>query len=123
MVAPLLLNRMIRKLRMSDGFAEFVKDCLDSFGQVTVRKMFGGHGVYLDGVIVGLIADDCFYLKASKTTQHEFEKIGSKPFEYARDGKAYKMSYWSVDEGMLESPEDLRFYVELAHQASLETKK
>ena len=107
---------------MSDGFAQYITDCLIPFGKVTSRKMFGGYGVYLDGTIVGLIADDVFYLKANKKTESEFEKIGSKPFEYSRDGKKYNMSYWHVSEDMLESPDELKFYVELAYQASLETK-
>lgn len=107
---------------MSDGFAEYVKDCFSQFCDVTVRKMFGGYGVYLDSVIIGLIADDVLYLKVDKNCENEYQVLGSKQFEYSRGDKMYKMSYWSISEDLLESGE-LEFYVNLAYEVSLNTKK
>ena len=48
----------------SAGFVELLKDALSGLGPVSVRRMFGGAGVYADGVMFGLVADDTLYLKA-----------------------------------------------------------
>jgi DNA transformation protein len=48
----------------SDSFVDFLKDSLSGLGPVSVRRMFGGAGVYADGVMFGLVAQDALYLKA-----------------------------------------------------------
>jgi len=85
--------------------------------------MFGGYGVYLDSAIIGLIANDVLYLKADETCEHEYEDLGPKQFEYSRGDKMYKMSYWSISEELLESLDEIRFYVDLAYEVSLSSKK
>ena len=48
---------------MNDSFLEFIKDQFSVLGAITIRKMFGGAGIYLEGTMFGLIADDLVYLK------------------------------------------------------------
>ncbi len=43
---------------VSDEFIEYVIDQLASWTDVSVRRMFGGAGLYCDGIMFGLIADD-----------------------------------------------------------------
>ena len=45
-------------MTVSAGFVDMLKEQLVEFGSVSVRRMFGGAGVYNDGVMFGLIADD-----------------------------------------------------------------
>ena len=42
---------------------QFVADQCSEAGEITSRKMFGDYGIYCDGKIVGLVCDDCFFLK------------------------------------------------------------
>lgn len=80
-----------------------VKDLLADVEGIFSRAMFGGYGLYKDGIIFGIIADDELYLKVDKTNKKRFEAFGSHPFEY--EGKNYKkiaMSYWLVPEDVLE---------------------
>ena len=72
----------------SDGFIEFLNDALSGFGTVSVRRMFGGAGVYVDGVMFGLVADDTLYLKADDATRRAFEVEGQGPFVYGSRGRA-----------------------------------
>lgn len=51
-------------MAVSDDFLNYVLDQLSRWGHVTVRRMFGGAGLYRDGKMFGLIADDIAYLKA-----------------------------------------------------------
>ena len=53
----------------SDGFLELLKDALSGFGPVSVRRMFGGAGLYAGGVMFGLVIDDTLYLKADDATR------------------------------------------------------
>jgi DNA transformation protein and related proteins len=71
--------------------------------------MFGGFGVYLDGIIIGIIAFDTFYLKVDDTNRPAFEAAGSQPFTY-HQGKvdATMSSYWECPADVLEEPDQLR---------------
>ncbi len=71
----------------SEGFVELLKDTMRGLGPVSVRRMFGGAGIYADGVMFGLIADDTLYLKADEKTKRDFEAEGLGPFVYEGGGR------------------------------------
>lgn len=74
-------------------FAKFVEDCLQPLGPVYARGMFGGHGIYLDGVMFALIADDVLYLKVDDQNRAAFEEAGLEPFVYEGKHRPMTMSY------------------------------
>ncbi len=77
-----------------DEFAEHVRDLLSDLGPVRIHKMFGGAGVYLAGVMFGLIADDTLYLKVDDGNRARYEAAGLPPFAYEReDGPPIRFSY------------------------------
>ena len=43
---------------MNDSFLNFVQDQFSPLGLITIRKMFGGAGIYANGTMFGLISDD-----------------------------------------------------------------
>ncbi len=78
----------------SREFLDYVLDQMALFGRVTARRMFGGAGIYRDGIMFALIADDVLYLKASSANSPDFEAEGLEPFTYAvADGVKTIMSY------------------------------
>jgi DNA transformation protein len=80
----------------TEGFKDFVKDQLAGFAPVKIRNMFGGAGVYADGVMFALLANDVLYLKADKTPARAFEAEGIGPFTYTSKGRPpVAMSYTS----------------------------
>jgi len=91
----------------SEGFIELLKDNLRGLGPVSARRMFGGAGIYADGVMFGLIADDTFYLKADDETKSAFEAEGLAPFVYDGSGGTVAMSYWRIPERLLDDPDEL----------------
>lgn len=91
----------------SDGFVELLKDVLRGLGPVAVGRMFGGAGVYADGVMFGLIADDTLYLKADDETKRDFEAEGLEPFIYEGRGRKVAMSYWRIPERILDDPDEM----------------
>ena len=86
-------------------FVNYLLELLAPFGNVSARAMFGGHGVYRDGLIFGLVIDDAFYLKADDINRHEFDERGLLPFVYESKskGKQVSLGYYQCSEDALES--------------------
>lgn len=93
-------------MSLSDEFLSYVLDLFNEWGNVSIRKMFGGAGLYRDGRIFGLIADDIVYLKVDDSNREMFIQAGSSPFKPYPD-KDTVMSYYEVPPDILEDPEDL----------------
>ena len=70
----------------TQAFAESVIFRLGAYGAASARRMFGGFGIFVDGVMIGLIADDVLYLKADDINKGDFEAAGMGPFTYDRKG-------------------------------------
>jgi len=87
-------------------FAEFVCDTFADLGDIHCRKMFGGYGVYCDGLMFGLVADDVLYLKAGPGNAELFREKELEQFEYPRGGKMIKMSYYQAPEVIFEDQQE-----------------
>lgn len=103
---------------MSEALIEHLRDLLAPLGAVTARAMFGGHGVYVDGLIIGVIIDEALYLKVDAQTQGSFEAAACAPFVYHMKGKPLPMSYWSVPEEAMDSPQAMRPWAQMAIDAA-----
>ena len=105
---------------MSHDYIDYLHDLFSAFAPVTTRRMFGGHGVYRDGVILAIVIDETLYLKVDDATRAAFEAEGSEPFMYeTRGGGRVAMSYWRTPEAALDSPEDFRPWARRAWEAAL----
>lgn len=93
-------------MTVSDEFIAYILDQYSGWGNVTVRKMFGGAGLYRDGKMFGLIADDVAYLKVDDSNREEFVQAGSSPFKPYPD-KQTSMSYFEVPPEVLENADEL----------------
>jgi len=60
--------------------------------------MFGGYGVFLDGVMFGLIADGDLYLKVDDANREDFARAGLGPFVYGGKDRPMTMSYHRAPE-------------------------
>ncbi len=95
-------------MAVSDGFLNYVLDQLSSWRGVSVRRMFGGAGLYRSGKIFGVVADDVAYLKVDDTNRDDFVKAGSSPFNpYPEKNKATVMSYYEIPPEVLENRDEL----------------
>lgn len=104
---------------------EFVAHCLELLGSVGVarsRRMFGGHGFYVDDLFIGLIASERLYLKADASTRASFEAAGCQPFVYDGAGKSVTMAYFSAPEEAMESPPLMQPWARLALAAALRAR-
>ena len=107
----------------SASYLDYVEDLFSSFGEITIRKMFGGAGVYCDGAIFALIAEDELWFKVDDVTRAEFEAAGLKPFEVEMNGKVGTMSYYNVPEDIFDDNDELKHWTFMALAASARAKK
>jgi DNA transformation protein and related proteins len=96
---------------------DYLRDAWAPLGPVTARKMFGGAGIYLDGVMVALWADELF-LKADTQSQPLFQAEGLGPFIYEKDGKPYAMSYWQAPDAVYDDPDEALRWGTIALEAA-----
>ena len=100
--------------------AATIQELFAEFGPVSVRRMFGGAGVFVDGRMIGLVSRDAIYLKADAETIPAFEQEGLAPFSYATKNGEHKLtSYWRMPDRLYDDPEELARWARAAHEAAL----
>jgi DNA transformation protein len=93
---------------VSDSFIALLQDQLRGMGPVSVRRLFGGAGLYAAGTMFALVSDVTLYLKADETTRADFEAEGMQPFSYAtKDGRNTLVSYWRAPERLFDDPDEM----------------
>lgn len=106
-------------------FHEYVtQDVLGHIEGITSKTMFGGYGIYLDGVIFALITDcDELRFKANDSTKEKYEALGGKQFIYTghKDKAPTSMPYWQVPEEVMENKELIQTWA--IEAASVSAKK
>jgi DNA transformation protein and related proteins len=106
-------------LNVSAGFKEFVAEQMSSFGPVTIRSMFGGAGVYRDGLMFALLDDEVIYLKVDDSNKPDFVAENLPPFTYGKDGKKMEMAYFRIPERCLDDTDEMAIWCRKAFDAAL----
>jgi DNA transformation protein len=88
----------------SNDFVNYVRELLAPAGHVVSKRMFGGHGLTIDGLFVAIIASDELYLKADDMTHAAFDAESCAPFVYSKDGKQRTMSYRRAPGEAMDAP-------------------
>ena len=99
-------------------FIAWLHELLDPLGHVTTRAMFGGHGLYLDGIIVGIVDDGRLYLKADAISEPLFAAAGCAAFVYPGRNGPMAMSYWTVPDEAMDSAAAMAPWARLAKEAA-----
>jgi DNA transformation protein len=87
---------------------EFLIDLFTDFGPVTIRKMFSGFGISVDGINFALALRSGLYFRADEVTIPQFEAEGSAPFQYQTRSKTVTVgSYWQLPARLFDDSEEL----------------
>jgi len=87
---------------------EFLTDLFADFGPVTIRPMFSGFGISVDGVNFAMALRAGLYFRADEMTIPQFEAEGSKPFQYQTRAKTVMVnSYWQLPARLFDDTEEL----------------
>lgn len=107
----------------SREFADYLVELLAPLGPVTAKRMFGGFGLYLDGLMFAIIVDDSLYLKADAENRAAYAARDMAPFVYERQGKPVAMAYHALPGEALDDREDLLALARLAFAAALRGRR
>src|SRR4029077_5201900 len=100
-----------------------IRELFAEFGAVQVRRMFGGAGVYADGLMSALVSDGVIYLKADADSIPDFERENCAPFQYdTKTGKRAIMSYWRLPDRLYEETEELAKWARRAFAAARQSQ-
>ena len=97
---------------------EEIREFFSAFGPVSVRRMFGGAGLYAEGAMFALQLRGEIFLKADAETIPALQAEGSEPFVYRAKGRRVVMSFWRLPDRLLDDPEDLANFARAALKAA-----
>ena len=104
-------------MNINNEYLQFIIQKLNPLGNVMSRAMFGGYGIFHEGVMFALIADDTLYFKVNETNRAMYKQAGSKPFPHG-------ISYWEVPADLLEEDNRLHEWanvsIKIAHELFLQ---
>jgi DNA transformation protein len=104
-------------------FVDHVLDLLTPWGGVSARKMFGGFGLYKQGAMFALVAEDVLYFKVDARNKPLFQQLGMAPFTYEGQGKPVEMPYWETPPDALDDGAALIDFARGALDAALAAKR
>ena len=110
-------------MKRVNEFVEYLHEVFRLFGTIKSKPMFGGYGVYHQGLMIGLVANDTLYLKTDALSALQFSEAGCVPFEYTKNGTTMKMSYSSAPIELFDDPEMAKDWASLAYAAALRSRK
>ena len=95
-----------------DSFHAFVSELFAGLGRVEIKRMFGGAGVYAEGLMFGLLAEETIHIKANDDAMKAALRAeGSGPFVWSpqsgpRKGERIDLGYWRLPEAALDDPDE-----------------
>lgn len=102
-------------------FTDYLIELFEQLGQVSVRKMFSGYGIYHQRVMFGMVAEEALYLKADASTAEQFESRALGQFEYNKGGKIIRISYYLAPAELLEDPEQAALWARRSFEVACRT--
>ncbi|OBS09768.1 TfoX/Sxy family protein [Acidihalobacter prosperus] len=100
-------------------FVAYVLELMQPLGPVRARRMFGGHGLFLDDRMFALIVHGTLYLKTDDQNRKAFERHGLPPFSYTARNRVVSIAYHQAPEDSLEDADAMRAWAQSARAASL----
>ena len=98
---------------------EHLRDLFAGIPQLSIRRLFGGVGLYSNGSVFALGAFDQIWIKADAETAPLFEQAGSRPFTYQGKNRAVKLPYWSLPDEALDDPDQALKWARMGLAASM----
>lgn len=102
-------------------YTDYLKELFGQFGPIESRRMFGGHGIYYQGIMFGLVMDDVLYLKADAVLAPQFEALGLQPFQYQKGERMINLSFYQAPDELFDDPEEAKIWASRAYEAALRT--
>ena len=100
-------------------YVAHIVDLLQFIGPVESKSMFGGFGMFLEGLMFGLVAGNELYLKVDTQNLQDYEDLGLQAFSFEKNDRQFKMSYYQAPEEAMEDAELLSDWASNAYCAAM----
>lgn len=95
-----------------------IEDLFRPFAHIVIKRMFGGHGVFADGLMFALEAYGEIYLKTDDVSRAAFDAEGLRPFQFDNKRGTVITSFRLLPEAAHEDVDVLRRWHQLACDAA-----
>lgn len=106
-------------MAISNEFIDFLHEVFEGLGPIQAKRMFGGYGIYHDGLMFGLVVANQLYLKVDDENRHFFEAQKLGPFVFAMKGKPVQLSYHLAPEAIMDERELAAMWARRSWNAAL----
>lgn len=98
-----------------------IHELFQAVGPVSIKRMFGGKGIYADGLIIAIELRDELMLKGDAEAGRLYEAAGSSQWTYTHNktGKAVSMPYWGMPSEAFDDPDEAARWVRVALDAAM----
>ncbi|ADQ83391.1 TfoX/Sxy family protein [Methylovorus sp. MP688] len=103
-------------------FTDYLPDIFALLGPISIRRMFGGHALYHQGLTFGLVFDETLYLKADAENAGDFQALALPRFGYEKQGRWIDLPYYQAPDFILEDRDLAASWARKAYAAALRTK-
>ena len=101
-------------------YSAFLLELFAGLGAVEARRLFNFDGLFCDGTIFGIVADERVFLKTDEKTCGAFELEGSGPYTYpSPDGARIVTSYYELPARLFDEPYEAVAWARRAYEAAL----
>lgn len=97
-----------------------IEEMFGGLGPVSIRRMFGGKGIYYQGLIIAIDLKGEILLKADEQSAIAFAAAGATRWSYeGRSGRPVLMPYWTIPDDALDDPDHMRHWITLAYESAV----
>lgn len=101
-----------------------IEEMFSSLGPITIKRLFGGKGIYHRDIIIAIEHQGEILLKGDDATAPLLEEAGCRRWAYqGRKAKPVEMPYWSIPDEAFDDPDIMARWVRLAYEAAIRAEK
>ncbi len=105
--------------QLDSEFVDYLLDLMQVLGPVQSLRMFGGYGLFIEGLMFGLVVNRDLYLKVDDQTLSNYSEQGLQPFSYLRAGKPCALGYYQPPDSLFEDQQQMRDWGNQAIEVAL----
>ena len=95
-------------------------DLFAPFGRIAVRRMFGGEGLFRDGLMFAIVHEERLYFKTSEESRQAFIAEGTGPLFYKfKNAEGVLRSYYELPDRLYDDPDELAEWARAAFAVAL----
>ena len=93
-------------------------DLFQSFGPISIRRFFGGEGIYAEEMMIGMVFDEKIFLRTDENTRKPFIAEGSTPFTFKKrsTGETVVTGWYAVPDRLYDEPEEFARWARIAFE-------